>query len=112
MTAERVPMRKLREVIRLKFEMKLTGRAIAKVCRLSPATVSGYLGRIAVAKLSWPLPPELDDDDALTRVLFRQEGQAVSRPDPDWCVIHQELAQARHQESALAGVPGVTPRWL
>ncbi len=101
MTAERVPMRTLREVIRLKFEMKLTGRAIAKVCRLSPATVSGYLGRIAVAKLSWPLPPELDDDDALTRLLFRQEGQAMSRPDPDWCVIHQELKRKHVTKSLL-----------
>ena len=57
MTAERVPMRKLREVIRLKLEMKLSGRAIGRSCGLSPSTVSDYLGRLAVAKLAWPLPP-------------------------------------------------------
>ena len=92
MTAERVPMRKLREVIRMKFEMKLSGRMIARSCGLSPGTVSHYLGRIEVAKLGWPLPAELDDDEALTKRLFPQEGHPVAnRPEPDFCVIHQEL---------------------
>ena len=46
-------MRKLREVIRLRLACGLSGRAIAQSCRLSVSTVSGYLGRIAVAKLGW-----------------------------------------------------------
>ena len=101
MTAERVPMRKLREVIRLKLEMKLTGRAIGRSCGLSPSTVSDYLGRIAVAKLAWPLPAGLDDD-ALNRLLFPQEGHpSVSRPEPDWCVIHQELKRKHVTKSLL-----------
>jgi DNA replication protein DnaC len=33
--------------------------------------VSDYLGRLAVAKLAWPLPPELDDE-ALNRVVGKQ----------------------------------------
>ncbi len=74
MTAERVPMRKLREVIRMKLEMKLSGRAIARSCGLSPSTVSDYVGRISVAKLRWPIPPELDDE-ALSRLLFPQEAE-------------------------------------
>ena len=91
MTAERVPMRKLPDVSGLKLEMKLKGRAIGRSCGLSPSTVSHYLRRIAVAKLTWPLPPELDDDEALNRLLFPQEGHPVaSRPEPDWCVIHHE----------------------
>src|SRR6058998_1488264 len=55
MAAERIPMRKLREVIRLRLACGPSGRAIAQSCRLSGSTVSGYLGRIAVAKLGWPL---------------------------------------------------------
>jgi transposase len=101
MTAERVPMRKLREVIRLKLEMKLSGRAISRSCGLSPSTVSHYLGRIAVAKVEWPLPPELDDE-ALNRLLFPQEGHpAAIRPEPDWCVIHQELKRKHVTKSLL-----------
>jgi transposase len=85
-------MRTLREVLRLKFQMKLSGRAIARSCALSPGTVSDYLGRIAVAKLGWPLPPELDDDEALTRLLFPSENHPVkNRPEPDWAHVHAEL---------------------
>ena len=92
MAATRIPMRKLREVLRLRLDAGLSARAIAGSCRLSVSTVSGYLGRIAVAKLAWPLPPELDDDGALTRLLFPAEDHPVrSRPEPDWVAIHCEL---------------------
>src|SRR4029077_5761117 len=92
MAAERIPMRKLREVLRLRLDARLSARAIARSCRLSVSTVSGYLGRIAVAKVPWPLPPELDDDAALTRLLVPTEGQPVrSRPEPEWAAIQQEL---------------------
>ena len=92
MAAERVPMRKLREVIRLRLACGLSGRAIAQSCRLSVSTVSGYLGRIAVAKLGWPLPGELDDDTVLERLLFPDEHHPVrTRPEPDWAALHREL---------------------
>ena len=54
MPAERLPVRKLREIFRLHFEMGLSARAIARSCKLSPSTVLGYLGRAKVAHLSWP----------------------------------------------------------
>src|SRR5712692_8312831 len=96
MAAERIPMRKLREVMRLRLACGLSGRAIAQSCRLSVSTVSGYLGRIAVAKVSWPLPAALDDDAALERLLFPDEGHPVhTRPEPDWALIHRELSRAR-----------------
>ena len=92
MAAERVPMRKLREIVRLRLKEGMSGRAIARSCGLSPATASEYMGRIAVAKLTWPLAPELDDDEALTRLLFAQEGRPVgNRPEPDWAHVHREL---------------------
>ena len=92
MAAERLPMRKLRELIRLKLEMKLSGRAIARSCGISPATASTYLALVAIAKLTWPLPPELDNDDALNRLLFPNEGRPVTgRPEPDWPHVHKEL---------------------
>ena len=52
MAAERLPMRKLREIIRLKLQAGQSGRAIARSCGLSPSTVSEYLGRIALAGLT------------------------------------------------------------
>ena len=94
MAAERLPMRKLREILRLRLECGLSGRAIARSCGISPGTASGYLVRISGARLTWPLPPELDNDDALERLLFPAEASpapANSRPEPDWALIHREL---------------------
>jgi len=50
MAAERLPMRKLREIIRRKFQAGQSGRAIARACGLSPSTVG--VGRIALAGLT------------------------------------------------------------
>lgn len=92
MTAERLSMRKLRELFRLRFEAKLSTRAIAASLNMGNGTVCDYLGRARAAKLPWPLPPELDDDEALAARLFPTEGKAVAeRPEPDWAVIHAEL---------------------
>ncbi|HUO65217.1 MAG TPA: IS21 family transposase [Terriglobales bacterium] len=101
MAAERLPMRKLREIVRLRLQAGQSGRAIARSCGLSPSTVGVYLGRMALARLSWPLPSELDDDTALERLLFPDEGHPVSnRPEPDWAWIHTEL-QRRHVTKML-----------
>jgi len=100
MAAERLPMRKLRELIRLKLQGGQSGRAIARSCGLSPSTVGEYLGRVKVAGLTWPLPATLDDE-ALERLLFPDEGQPISnRPEPDWAWVHQEL-QKRHVTKQL-----------
>ena len=45
MPAERVSMRKIREVLRLRFASELPQRAIAKSLGLSQGAVSGYLSR-------------------------------------------------------------------
>lgn len=92
MAAERLSMRKLREVLRLHFEQKLSGRGIAVSIGSSPSTIGEYLGRIRVAGLSWPLTPELDDDEALNRRLYPDEGQPrFDRPEPDWREVQTEL---------------------
>ena len=102
MATERIPMRKLREVIRLRLAGGLSGRAIAQSCRLSVSTVSGYLGRMAVAKLGWPLPAELDDDTVLERLLFPDEHHPVrTRPEPDWATIARELRRAHVTKQLL-----------
>lgn len=85
-------MRKLREIVRLKLQCSLSSRAIAKACGLSPSKVQDYAGRIAAARLSWPLPAEFDEDAALERLLFPHEGKPTKgRPEPDWPHVHAQL---------------------
>jgi hypothetical protein len=62
MPAERVSMRQIREVLRLRFASELPQRGIAKSLGLSQAAVSGYLSRARAAGVSWPLPADLDDE--------------------------------------------------
>ena len=56
MGTRRLPMRKLREILRLKYERHLRHRAIARACDVGVGTVSEYVGRAERAGFSWPAP--------------------------------------------------------
>ena len=92
MPAERLSMRQIREVLRLRFASKLPQRAIAKSLRLSQGAVSGYLSRARAAGIVWPLPEDLDDAQ-LETLLFPSPPAiaADQRPMPDWAWVHREL---------------------
>jgi transposase len=85
-------MRKIREILRLKWECGLSQRQIAESCQVARPTVTEYLQRAEAAGLGWPLPEDLAED-ALERLLFppRATQPAESRPVPEWATIHQEL---------------------
>jgi transposase len=85
-------MRKIKEIIRLKWEQGLTNRAIARSCSIGRATVGEYLRRAAVAGLTWPLAEGLDESE-LERKLFPPQPlvPVELRPLPIWPEIHQEL---------------------
>ena len=61
MAYKRLPMRKLRKILKLKHEAGMAHRDIARACSVGVTTVSVYLERAKQAGLNWPLPPELDD---------------------------------------------------
>jgi transposase len=92
MTQERLTMRKIVEVLRLKWECGQTDRAIARSCSISHSTVAEYLRRAREAGLSWPLPADMGED-TLYELLFPKAPKPSSRviPCPDWSVIHTEL---------------------
>ena len=84
-------MRRLREILRLKYEAGLSHRRIAKACSVGTETVSLYVQRARKAGLGWPLPVELDDA-ALEAKLFRRAPPPTGpRPMPDWPRLHVEL---------------------
>jgi transposase len=90
-------MRKIKEVLRLKYAQELSERQIARSCGISRPTVAQYLMRARAAGLGWPLPAELDDASIEARlfpVLGKTErGQA---PMPDFEQIHRELQSHKH----------------
>ena len=54
-------MRKIKEVLRLKYEANLSFRQIAASLKLSVGVISKYTQAAEVAGVSWPLPEGLDD---------------------------------------------------
>jgi transposase len=96
MPAERLPMRQVREVLRLHHVCGQSGHRIAQAVGISRYTVAEYLRRAAVVGITWPVPPELDDA-ALERKLFTPPGVITAekvRPQPDWTRIHAELRRS------------------
>jgi hypothetical protein len=80
-------VRKIKEVLRLKFDVGLGLRQIARSCSIGLGTAHEYLQRAEAAKIIWPLGPEWDDDR-----LFG--GPPRSRPTvlpmPDFADLHHQ----------------------
>jgi len=91
MPGQRLPMRQVREVLRLKHACGHSGHQIAAMLGVSRYTVAEYLRRAAVVGITWPVPAALDDT-ALERRLFTPPFAAEApRPHPEWACIHAEL---------------------
>ena len=76
MPNRRTSIRKIKEVLRLKYGNKRSEREIAISCSISKTTVAAYLKKARAAGLSWPLPGELDDSDIMARLFPPQfEGE-------------------------------------
>ena len=92
MPAQRLSMRKIKEVLRLCWANGLSKRKTARHCGISRPAVDEYLRRAEEAGLSWPLPCDLDDA-TLERLLFPVV--PVLPPQvrglPDWSRINREL---------------------
>jgi len=91
MPRERLSMRTIREVLRLRWEAKLSQREIAASCRLGRSTVRDYLLRAEAARLRWPLPEGLDEQTLEQRLFPPLPESPRQRPLPDWSAIHQEV---------------------
>ena len=71
MPARRISVRRIKEILRLKFELGLDNRQIARSCNIPHSTVANYLSRAEAGGFAWPLPPEISEADL--------EIEAVSR---------------------------------
>jgi transposase len=85
-------MRKIREVLRLHFDLSCSHRQISAAVSISPATVSDYLARAARAGLSWEKAQTLSEAE-VEALLFTYIGRSEPEPraaiDFDW--VHREL---------------------
>ena len=95
MAAERLTMRKTREILRQKWGLGLSHRQVAGSLGIGLGTVSETLTRAMVAKLgSWPEVQALDEVELEARLYGRASVAGAVRPLPDCCWIHRELRRA------------------
>ena len=92
MAGRRLSMRKIKEVLRLHHEVKLSAREIAKSVQVARSTIKEYLLRAQRAGLSWPLPSDLDEA-SLEHLLFPCPRLIApeKRQMPSLDYLHQEL---------------------
>jgi transposase len=86
-------MRKIREILRLRYGAGLGHKAIGRSLGIAASTVRMTLGRVAGAGLSWPLSEDLSDTVLEERLYGRagtRQGQR-RQSEPDWAMIHREL---------------------
>ena len=90
MPRERLPMRKIGDVLRL-HAGGLSKRRIAVSLNIGRTAVGDYIVRARRAGLSWQLPEGLSEAD-LERLLFPPLVVSPGhRPLPDWPLLHREL---------------------
>jgi len=95
MPGQRLPMRQVREVLRLRYVCGHSGHQIAAAVGVSRYTVAEYLRRAAVVGITWPVPPELDDATLERRLFTPPFAQAgLLRPQPEWSRLHAELRRS------------------
>jgi transposase len=100
MPGPRLPMRRIRDVLRLSAA-GMSKRQIAASLGVSATAAGECIRRARRAGLVWPLPDELSDEELERRLYPLPTAAKDRRPRPDWAAIHRELRR-----------PGVTLQLL
>jgi transposase len=91
MANQRLAMRRIREILRLCWDLKLGQTKVAQSLGISSSTVNRLLHSAVAAGLTWPLPEELDDP-TLERLIYPPpEFRPKTRPEPDWQYVYEQL---------------------
>src|SRR3954453_17627426 len=92
-------MRKIKEILRLHYDLGLRQDQMARSCQIGQATVHRYLERFAVTGVPWPLPTDWDNA-RLEQLLFaNRRGRPtgpMNRPAPDFIALQSELRKHPH----------------
>ena len=92
MSKRRLRMRQIKEMLRLRYELKCSQQTIADSTGIARSTVKDYLLRAGAAGISWPLEEDMSNE-ALNALIFPADANKGSsgRALPDWSYIHKQL---------------------
>ena len=90
MPNQRMALRMIKDVIRLKWEAQLSHENIAAALGISKGAVSKYVGLAVAAGLDWATVRDWSERQ-LTERLMPRSPQTSAFVEPDWGRIHREL---------------------
>ena len=100
-------MRKIKEILRLKYICSLSDQEIAESCQIGRVTVGNYLKRMAAAGLDWANAASLSESELQVRLFPKSyPPPEARRPAPDCQYIYDELRS--HKKLNLT----LTQLWL
>jgi transposase len=99
MAKKRLPMRKTREILRLKLERAQSHREVARSLHVSPGEVGKIAKKAKDAGLDWVMVEGLSEEELEARLYARKAESASAREVPDWNDVH---AQYQRKEVTLA----------
>jgi transposase len=91
MSRRRLSVRKIREILRWKWELGRSHRDVAQGLKVSLGKVSSTVGRANALGLTPEEVSELSDDALDLKLYGPRVGPGVTRPPPDYLSMHTEL---------------------
>src|SRR5436309_14334093 len=91
MPAERLSMRKVREVLRLRHALGLSFRQISEATGVGKTVVGEYVRRAGVLGMTWPVPEAIDDAELERRLFPVPCETGPPRAAIDWHHVHEEM---------------------
>jgi transposase len=90
MPQQRMDIRMIKDILRLKYSGGLSHEAIARSLSISKGVVAKYLGLAGAAGLDWEATAELDEASLERRLLGRSSAETAV-VEPDFAGVHIEL---------------------
>ena len=93
MPTQRLSMRRIKQLLTMRFGASASTRGIARELGVALSTVREYLGRAAAAGIVWPLAADVTDESLMARLFVNAGLLAGARyhPEPDWPAPVREL---------------------
>ncbi len=86
-------LRKIREILRMKWALGLSDRQVAASLKIAHSTVGEYLKRAEQAGLNWEQAQGLGEAELKAKLFPPRSPGSRQRPEPNWEQIDKELKQ-------------------
>src|SRR5262249_42688500 len=106
MATERLPMRIIREILRQKWQLGRSNRAVARSVGLNVGAIGGTLHRARAAGLvTWAAVEGVSGDALAARLYARRAGPWRGRPHARWCATRTHTPHLRATSCSSRSAP-------